>query len=112
MVTDQKHSSDSTPSEQNAEAYSVFFRENSALKKELKYYHSQHNTLEMRDIEEIARSCLSLKFLDLDGCGNISKKAMNYLVSLNPNIHIENIDEDYRSDSESSSSGSETESEC
>ncbi|PKK62747.1 hypothetical protein RhiirC2_789907 [Rhizophagus irregularis] len=55
------------------------------------------------DIEEIARSCLSLKFLDLDGCGNISKKAMNYLVSLNPNIHIENIDEDYRSDSESSS---------
>jgi len=35
----------------------------------------------------------------LDGCENISKKAMNYLVSLNPNIHIENIDEDYRSDS-------------
>ena len=48
MVTDQKHSSDSTPSEQNAEAYTVFFRENSALKKELKYYHSQHNTLDFR----------------------------------------------------------------
>ena len=57
-------------------------------------------------IKEIARSCLNLKFLDLDGCENISKKAMD---QLNPNIHID-FDKDYCSDSESSSS--ETESEC
>ena len=57
-------------------------------------------------IREIPRSCLNLKFLDLEGCENISKKAMD---QLNPNIHIENFDEEYCSDSESS--GSETESE-
>ncbi|RIA87591.1 hypothetical protein C1645_827591 [Glomus cerebriforme] len=60
-------------------------------------------------IKEIACSCLNLKFLDLKGCENISKKAMN---QLNPNIHIKNFDEEYCSDSESSSSGSETKSEC
>src|SRR6266496_6862434 len=58
-------------------------------------------------IKEIARSCLNLKFLDLDGCENISKKAMD---QLNPNIHID-FDEDYCSDSESSSSETESESE-
>ena len=58
-------------------------------------------------IKEIARSCLSLKFLDLDGCENISKKVMD---QLNPNIHI-NFDEDYCSDSESSSSETESKSE-
>jgi hypothetical protein len=65
-------------------------------------------------IREIARSSLNLKFLDLEGCENISKKTMD---QLNPNIHIENLpecvdDEEYHcSDSESSSSGFETESE-
>ena len=58
-------------------------------------------------IKEIARSCLNLKFLDLDGCENISKKAMD---QLNPNIHID-FDEDYCSDLESSSSETESESE-
>ena len=57
-------------------------------------------------IKEIARSCLNLKFLDLEGCENISKKAMD---QLNPNIHID-FDEDYCSDSESSSSETESES--
>ncbi len=41
-------------------------------------------------IEEIARSCLNLKYLNLEGCNNISKEAVDQLVSLNPNIHIEN----------------------
>ena len=36
-------------------------------------------------IEEIASSCLNLKYLNLKGCYKISK-----LVSLNPNFHIEN----------------------
>ncbi|GBC43634.2 hypothetical protein GLOIN_2v1780675 [Rhizophagus irregularis DAOM 181602=DAOM 197198] len=58
-------------------------------------------------IKEIACSCLNLKFLDLEGCKNISKKTMD---QLNPNIHIKNFDEVYCSDSESSSS--KTESEC
>ena len=51
-------------------------------------------------IKKIARSYLNLKFLDLNGCENISKKAMD---QLNPNIHIV-FDEDYYSNSESSSS--------
>ncbi len=58
-------------------------------------------------IKEIARSCFNLKFLDLDGCENISKKAMD---QLNSNIYI-NFDEDYCSDLESSSSETESESE-
>src|SRR6266480_156648 len=37
-------------------------------------------------IEEIASSCLNLKYLNLEGCYKISK-----LVSLNPNIHVENF---------------------
>ncbi|GES85319.1 hypothetical protein GLOIN_2v1848414 [Rhizophagus clarus] len=60
-------------------------------------------------IKEIARSCLNIKFVDLEGCENISKKAMD---QLNPNIHIKNFDEDYCcSDSESSSSETESEDE-
>ncbi len=39
-------------------------------------------------IEEIARSCLNLKFLNLRGCYNISKKAVN---QLNPDIHVEDF---------------------
>ncbi|PKY59925.1 RNI-like protein [Rhizophagus irregularis] len=58
-------------------------------------------------IKEIARSCFNLKSLDLEGCENISKKAMD---QLNPNIYID-FDEDYCSDSESSSSETESESE-
>ncbi|GBB92723.1 hypothetical protein RclHR1_20480005 [Rhizophagus clarus] len=53
---------------------------------------------------QIARSRPNLKFLDLEGCRNISKEAMD---QLNPNIHIE-FDEDYCSDSESSSSETES----
>ncbi|PKK43763.1 hypothetical protein RhiirC2_804206, partial [Rhizophagus irregularis] len=40
---------------------------------------------------EVAKSCLNLKYLNLEGCYNISKKAVDQLVSLNPNIHIENF---------------------
>ncbi|CAG8521392.1 12959_t:CDS:1, partial [Dentiscutata erythropus] len=59
-------------------------------------------------IKEIAHSCLSLKFLDFENCKNVSKKTMS---QLNPNIHIENFDEDYYcSDSESSSSETESKS--
>jgi hypothetical protein len=42
-------------------------------------------------IKEIASSCLNLKYLDLKGCENISKEAIDQLVSaLTPNIHVEN----------------------
>src|SRR2546423_7006688 len=37
-------------------------------------------------IEEIASLCLNLKYLNLEGCYKISK-----LVSLNPNIHVDNF---------------------
>ena len=40
-------------------------------------------------IKEIARSCLNLKYLNLSGCYNISKEAIDQLVSLNPDIHVE-----------------------
>ena len=43
-------------------------------------------------IEEIARSCSNLKYLDLKGCySSISKEAVDQLVSLNPNIHVDNF---------------------
>src|SRR5438034_1818185 len=42
-------------------------------------------------IEEIARSCPNLKYLNLRGCYKISKEAVDQLVSLNPNINIENF---------------------
>ena len=42
-------------------------------------------------IEEIARSCPNLKYLNLRGCYKISKEAIDQLVSLNPNIHVENF---------------------
>jgi hypothetical protein len=44
----------------------------------------------------------------LKGCENISKKAIN---RLNPNIHIENFDENYYLFSDSEPYGSETETE-
>ena len=42
-------------------------------------------------IKEISRSCLNLKYLNLEGCANITKEAIDQLVSLNPNIHIKNF---------------------
>ena len=42
-------------------------------------------------IEEIAGSCLYLKYLNLRGCYKISKEAVDQLISLNPNINIENF---------------------
>jgi hypothetical protein len=43
-------------------------------------------------IKEIANSCFNLKYLNFEGCNNISKEAVDQLVSLNPNIHIENFE--------------------
>ncbi len=77
MVTDQNYSSDISSeqevirymkklaqslglNEQNAKVYSVFFCENSALKKELKYYHSQYNILE-RKVKKLKKDVKSLK---------------------------------------------------
>src|ERR1043165_9148529 len=42
-------------------------------------------------IKEIAGSCLNLKYLNLEGCSNISKEAIDQLISLNPNTHVENF---------------------
>ena len=42
-------------------------------------------------IKEIASLYLNLKYLKLEGCDNISKEAVDQLISLNPNIHIENF---------------------
>ena len=43
-------------------------------------------------IKEIANSCLNLKYLKLEGCDNVSKEAVDQLVSaLTPNIHVENF---------------------
>jgi hypothetical protein len=42
-------------------------------------------------IKEIASSCPNLKYLDLKGCENISKEAVDQLVSLNPDIRVENF---------------------
>jgi len=39
-------------------------------------------------IEEIASSCLNLKYLNLKGCYKISKEAVD---KLNSNIHVENF---------------------
>ena len=37
-------------------------------------------------IKEVADSCLNLKYLNLEGCSNISKEALD---QLNPNTHVE-----------------------
>ena len=42
-------------------------------------------------IEEIIQSCLNLKYLNLNGYRNISKEAVDQLISLKPNIHVENF---------------------
>src|SRR5947199_10568974 len=43
------------------------------------------------NINEVTYSSLNLKYLNLEGCNNINKEAVDKLVSLNPNIHIENF---------------------
>jgi Leucine-rich repeat (LRR) protein len=73
----------------------------------LQHLNLTHCKITSTTIKEIARLCLNLKFLDLEGCENISKKAID---RLNPNIYIENFD-DLFSDSESSGSETETEDE-
>ncbi|CAI2189069.1 787_t:CDS:2 [Funneliformis geosporum] len=40
---------------------------------------------------EIANSFLNLKYLNLEGCNNISKETVDQFVLLNPNIHVENF---------------------
>ncbi|RIA79207.1 hypothetical protein C1645_841263 [Glomus cerebriforme] len=42
-------------------------------------------------IKEIASSYLNIKYLNLEGCNNISKEAVDQLVSLNLNIHVDNF---------------------
>ena len=42
-------------------------------------------------IKEIASLCLNLKYFKLERSDNISKEAVDQLVSLNPNIHVENF---------------------
>ncbi|PKY57078.1 RNI-like protein [Rhizophagus irregularis] len=42
-------------------------------------------------IKEISHSCLYLKYLNLEGCANITKEAIDQLVLLNPNIHVEDF---------------------
>src|SRR5581483_2489377 len=42
-------------------------------------------------IKEIAGSCLNIKYLNLEGCNNISKEAVDQLISLNLNIHVDNF---------------------
>ncbi|RIA99101.1 hypothetical protein C1645_731116 [Glomus cerebriforme] len=74
----------------------------------LQHLNLSYCNITSKTIKEIARSCLNLKSLDLEGCENISKKAID---QLNPNIHIKNFDKDYCSDSESSSSETKLESE-
>jgi hypothetical protein len=42
-------------------------------------------------IEEIIHSSLNLKYLNLNGCNGIRKEAVDQLISLKPNIHVENF---------------------
>ena len=87
IVTDQKHSSDSTHSEQevirytkklvqifglneqNAEVYTTLSGENRALKKQLEDYHFQYNTLERR-VKRLEKDVKSLEteLENLDEC--------------------------------------------
>jgi hypothetical protein len=58
-----------------------------------KLQHLDFTFCEITDItiKEIARSCLNLKYLKLKGCYKISKEAIDRLISLNQNIHVENF---------------------
>ncbi|CAI2188656.1 4271_t:CDS:1 [Funneliformis geosporum] len=42
-------------------------------------------------IKEISCLCLYLKHLNLEGCVNITKEAIDQLISFNPNIYVENF---------------------
>jgi hypothetical protein len=44
-----------------------------------------------KTIKKIACLYLNLKYFDLKGCKNISKKTIDQLISFNPNIYIENF---------------------
>ena len=99
MVTGQKHSSDSTPSEQevirytkilaqtlglneqNAEVYSALSSENRALKKQLEDYHSQQNTLEKR-VKRLERDVKSLEteLEDLNECVELDMETVVDLI--------------------------------
>jgi hypothetical protein len=54
---------------QNAETYNVFFHENSALKKDLKYYHSKYISLK-KMVERLEKDVgfLKIELEDLDEC--------------------------------------------
>ena len=75
MVIDQNHSSDNIVSEQEVIRYTKKLAqislsdENRALKKQLKDYHSQHNTLERR-VKRLEKDVKSLEteLEDLDEC--------------------------------------------
>ncbi|PKK60253.1 hypothetical protein RhiirC2_793596 [Rhizophagus irregularis] len=56
----------------------------------LKFQHLSLSFCKITDItiKEIAGSCLNLKYLDLEGCYNISKEAID---QLNPNTYVENF---------------------
>ena len=59
-----------------------------------KLQHLDFTFCEITDItiKEIANSCPNLKYLNLERCNNISKKAVDQLVlALTPNIHIKNF---------------------
>ncbi|CAI2187097.1 18090_t:CDS:1, partial [Funneliformis geosporum] len=58
-----------------------------------KLQHLDFTFCEITDItiKEIASSCLNLKYLDLKGCENISKEAVDQLILLISNIHIKNF---------------------
>jgi hypothetical protein len=59
--------------------------------KKLQYLNLRYCKITEMTIEEISRSCLNLKCLDLEGCNNISKEAVDQVVSVNPNIDIVNF---------------------
>src|ERR1044071_9102298 len=65
--------------DQNAEVYSALSSENRALKKQLKDYHSQHNTLKKR-VKRLERDVKSLEteLEDLDKC--VDRKAVVDLI--------------------------------
>jgi hypothetical protein len=60
------------------------------IRSSLKLQHLDITFCEITDItiKEIAKSCLNLKYLNLQGCNNISKEAVD---QLKPNTHVENF---------------------
>ncbi|PKY29203.1 hypothetical protein RhiirB3_445747 [Rhizophagus irregularis] len=80
----------------------------------LRHLEISYNDIGDEVTETLAHTCHKLEHLELSGCSFVSElsicnqKAMN---QLNPNIHIENFDKEYYSDSESFSFETESESE-